>query len=529
MPLLRSKYLQIELLKFLFRNRHEVCLFLRTLSKTGSEFYRRFQNELMRLFMVYDIIVTPPMKLEMSFKASSEADSINDFLTRKVKNLRQLLAHSDFRGHFALKLVIRVDRFDLERDILNQVMFLPATQILYDVDNRFTELVLQFHTQRLRDFHGEIIRRHMMSNFVKDYLLLQGTQAREHLAETETAGAMVTCERLVVTNTDTALLPFLIGYFYERDQQQMLTQFPVLAFMKKEKVTMPAFKAENLALPLLSTQLLSFELSQCEIDVSILPLIKSFLTSCQNITNLTISHISARGDWQEVSEGLLKVLKQSFPFLTGLKTLNMSRCRYGDRLVEQLADLLLAAPSLTSLDLTNIALTGYGLRHFADAYLKNNPRHLHSLNLTSNKFSDLLDAYHFGQGLSQCSALKEIILRRMRISPKVLEELLKGFQAKLTHINLDYNNIEKDGVSIINKQLQYGQGGDWLDPAYPASNSKGLLLQSRVPWCWTHLSMRENEITDFAMEDMCAVVHQLSLLRRLDIDGNLFYRVRQFN
>lgn len=74
----------------------------------------------------------------------------------------------------------------------------------------------------------------------------------------------------------------------------------------------------------------------------------------------------------------------------------MSRCRYGDRLVEQLADLLLAAPSLTSLDLTNIALTGYGLRHFADAYLKNNPRHLHSLNLTSNKFSDLLDAYHFG-------------------------------------------------------------------------------------------------------------------------------------
>ena len=44
----------------------------------------------------------------------------------------------------------------------------------------------------------------------------------------------------------------------------------------------------------------------------------------------------------------------------------------------------------------------------------------------------------------------------MRISPKVLEELLKGFQAKLTHINLDYNNIEKDGVSIINKQLQYG-------------------------------------------------------------------------
>ena len=50
MPLLRSKYLQIELLRYLFTHRHEVCIFLRTLSKTALNFYRRFQDEPMKLF-----------------------------------------------------------------------------------------------------------------------------------------------------------------------------------------------------------------------------------------------------------------------------------------------------------------------------------------------------------------------------------------------------------------------------------------------------------------------------------------------
>ena len=44
---------------------------------------------------------------------------------------------------------------------------------------------------------------------------------------------MVKCERLVATNTDTSLILFLIGYFYECDKQQMLIEFPILAFMKK--------------------------------------------------------------------------------------------------------------------------------------------------------------------------------------------------------------------------------------------------------------------------------------------------------
>ena len=41
----------------------------------------------------------------------------------------------------------------------------------------------------------------------------------------------------------------------------------------------------------------------------------------------------------------------------------------------------------------------------------------------------------------------------MRINEKVIEALAKGFSAQLSHINLDYNALEKEGVSKLNKQL----------------------------------------------------------------------------
>ena len=62
--------------------------------------------------------------------------------------------------------------------------------------------------------------------------------------------------------------------------------------------------------------------------------------------------------------------------------------------------MLRCAPNLADLDLTNVAMTGHGLRDFADEYLATNPKQLLSLDLTSNKFSDLEQAYHFSQAVS---------------------------------------------------------------------------------------------------------------------------------
>ena len=76
-----------------------------------------------------------------------------------------------------------------------------------------------------------------------------------------------------------------------------------------------------------------------------------------------------------------------------------------------------------------------------------------SLDLTSNKFSDLDEVYHFGQAMGMCTSLKKLILRRMRITPKVFEALVKGFPATLTHLNLDFNKVEMAGMQSLAKQL----------------------------------------------------------------------------
>ena len=47
-----------------------------------------------------------------------------------------------------------------------------------------------------------------------------------------------------------------------------------------------------------------------------------------------------------------------------------------------------------------------------------------------------------------------------------------------------------------------------------------------MPWKWKSLSLRENDITDFAVDDICGIMTQLGCLERIDIDGNLIYRRR---
>ena len=86
----------------------------------------------------------------------------------------------------------------------------------------------------------------------------------------------------------------------------------------------------------------------------------------------------------------------SIPFLTNLRSLNLSRSRFGDRMVPDLAALLLSAPNVTELNLTNVALTGHGLKGLAEEFLAKNPPNLVSLDLTSNKFNEIDQAYQFG-------------------------------------------------------------------------------------------------------------------------------------
>ena len=61
-PCLKSKYMTIELLKMMFKYKHEVVLFLRTLCK-GSEYFleKFYDSDISQYFEVYDILIKVPL------------------------------------------------------------------------------------------------------------------------------------------------------------------------------------------------------------------------------------------------------------------------------------------------------------------------------------------------------------------------------------------------------------------------------------------------------------------------------------
>jgi hypothetical protein len=76
------------------------------------------------------------------------------------------------------------------------------------------------NTVPIRDFHGELVRKTMLPNFVKDFLLLNDKASMNLLAEQNNGEipSIVSCERFVLNNVDNSLLPSFLGYFFIRDQ-----------------------------------------------------------------------------------------------------------------------------------------------------------------------------------------------------------------------------------------------------------------------------------------------------------------------
>ena len=61
-PVLRSKWSTIELLKMLFEHQHEVVLFLRSLNRASSIFLDRFYEEdIKEHFKIYSIEIKVPL------------------------------------------------------------------------------------------------------------------------------------------------------------------------------------------------------------------------------------------------------------------------------------------------------------------------------------------------------------------------------------------------------------------------------------------------------------------------------------
>lgn len=119
-------------------------------------------------------------------------------------------------------------------------------------------------------------------------------------------------------------------------------------------------------------------------------------------------------------------------------------------------------------------------------------------------------------------------MRRMRINRDILNQVAKGFSENLVHLNLGANSLEKEGISVLSRQIQYGQGGDFVNPLNTKEVTKGVQEHRKMPWKLQSLVLQGNNISDFALDDIRMMVLNLKKLARLNLCDNMFYTERKF-
>lgn len=116
-PKLRSKYLTIEVLKYLFQSRIALVGFLRALSKDSQYFLDKFyEAELKDMFEQCPITIQIPLIQELSVEESKTAQSEHSDQLERVKGYSRLQKIEEFQDSFVLGLKVYAIKF--ERPIL---------------------------------------------------------------------------------------------------------------------------------------------------------------------------------------------------------------------------------------------------------------------------------------------------------------------------------------------------------------------------------------------------------------------------
>ena len=89
-PILRSKFMTIELLKMLFEYQHHVLIFLRSISKSSESFMNRFYaDEILHNFSVYQIQINVPLISDV-VKTNEFQENEKDGILSKLEGFNKL-------------------------------------------------------------------------------------------------------------------------------------------------------------------------------------------------------------------------------------------------------------------------------------------------------------------------------------------------------------------------------------------------------------------------------------------------------
>jgi hypothetical protein len=133
--------MQIELLTYIFDYKFQVACFLRLFSRKSKSFYNQFSDEILGLFLVFDVRLKPPLKFENTgVSAAAEEANMKD----KLLSFSKLQKMSEFRDQFRLQLDFSICNFESDRHHITPEMRKPAVDILFS-PQPFDSLLFSFN------------------------------------------------------------------------------------------------------------------------------------------------------------------------------------------------------------------------------------------------------------------------------------------------------------------------------------------------------------------------------------------------
>lgn len=81
----------------------------------------------MNVFAKCQIKVEPPLKFDNTSVGIAKEGLVHQFLEKKLAGFAKLQDLDDYKDQFTLEMNLTIDRFDIERDSLNEDMFYPTS------------------------------------------------------------------------------------------------------------------------------------------------------------------------------------------------------------------------------------------------------------------------------------------------------------------------------------------------------------------------------------------------------------------
>ena len=120
----------IELLKMLFEHKHEVLIFLRSLSKSSESFMERFyEDEIDEYFGIYSIQIKVPLISDVVKTVEFEQDQKGGIL-QKLEGFRKLQKVDFFKECFQLSIDVVISKFKRGYHTLDQSTVQTCLEII---------------------------------------------------------------------------------------------------------------------------------------------------------------------------------------------------------------------------------------------------------------------------------------------------------------------------------------------------------------------------------------------------------------